>query len=215
MGAGEGAMGFRLARRFDYLGLEPDRGARSVAGERLARLGRGEVRSVTTAELVPKTPFDLICAFEVLEHLDDDVAELSRWRALLAPEGRVLVSVPAHRARFAAADRVVGHVRRYDREDLVRALRAGGFEPVWIEAWGAGLGHALEWARNRIARGAEARSAAAGTARSGRWLQPHGRLQGWMTALGAAPFRLLQHPLRGTGSGIGWVALARPARVDA
>jgi SAM-dependent methyltransferase len=213
VGAGEGALAWRLAERFEYVGLEPDSESFAVATRRLAVLGRGRVIQSTTAEFLAdaaRDPFDLVCAFEVLEHLTDTAGELARWRRLLREGGYALVSVPAHRRRFAAADRAVGHVRRYDRGDLEEMLVSAGFELLWIEAWGAGLGYALEWVRNRVARPARTTSAAAGTARSGRWLQPRAGL-GKLVALGAAPFRLLQHPFRNGNLGIGWVALARRA----
>lgn len=204
-------MAWRLASEFDYVGLEPDADSFAVAAQRLAALGRGRVLPLTTEAfmaLETPEPFDLVCAFEVLEHLVDPAAELARWHRLLRGGGHALVSVPAHRRRFAAADRAVGHQRRYDRADLEAALVSAGFAPLWIEAWGAGLGYALEWVRNRVARAATASSAADGTARSGRWMQPRGAL-GSIAALGAAPFRVLQHPFRSTQLGIGWVALAR------
>lgn len=209
VGVGEGAMACRLAARFDYKGLEPDPASFTAASKRLSRLGRGEILRATTAELPHADPYDLVCAFEVLEHLVDDRAELERWRDLLRPGGHVLVSVPAHRRHFGPADEAVGHQRRYDREDLHRILTAAALEPLWIEAWGLGLGHLLEWARDRIARRMAPDSAAEGTARSGRWLQPRAGVTGTLAALVAAPFRVLQHPMRRSSVGIGWVALAR------
>lgn len=211
IGAGEGAMGWRLARRYDYLGLEPDPAASATAAGRLASLGRGRVLTATTEQFLagPSAPFDLVCAFEVLEHLPDDASELSRWRQLLRPAGHILLSVPAHRRRFAAADRAVGHQRRYDRSDLLALLTGTGFQPLLVESWGAGLGHLLEFLRNRLASSPGTLSPAAATARSGRWHQPRGALAGWVLAAAAAPFRVFQHPLRRSGLGIGWVALAR------
>jgi SAM-dependent methyltransferase len=212
VGAGEGALAWRLARQFEYVGLEPDPASHAVAAERLARLGRGRVIAETTRDLLAAPNpdrYDLVCGFEVLEHVPDDVEELARWRSLLRLEGFVLLSVPAHQHRFGAADRAFGHMRRYSRADLEQALEEAGFAPVWIDAWGAGLGHLLEWVRNRLARTRATPSAAEGTAGSGRWLQPRGPVFGRLSALGAAPFRLVQHAVRRGNLGIGWVALAR------
>lgn len=215
VGAGEGAFACRLAARFDYEGIEPDPESFAVAARRLAALGRGRVRPITTAELVDDEPFDLVCAFEVLEHLRDPHAELRRWGRLLRPGGHALVSVPAHRDRFGPADHAVGHHRRFDRTDLQELFQETGFAVMWIEAWGAGLGHALETIRHRVAR-REARgrrpprtSACEATGRSGRWLQPRGRTVGTLAAIASAPFRVLQYPLRRSEMGIGWVALAQ------
>lgn len=212
VGAGEGAMAWRLARRFEYEGLEPDPASFSMAASRLAALGRGRVRRATTADLLAEERYDLVCSFEVLEHVPDDRGELVRWSRFLRPGGSLLVSVPAHRKRYGPADQVVGHQRRYDREDLRSALREGGFEIVWIESWGVGIGHLLEGIRHLMAKRLGREPEKRGTAGSGRWLQPHGFLAGVLTAAVAAPFRLAQYPLRGTSLGIGWVALAQRRR---
>jgi SAM-dependent methyltransferase len=211
VGAGEGALAWRLAQVSDYVGLEPDVESFNTTSRRLAALGRGRVHCATTRDLRSEHDclFDLICGFEILEHLEDDEDELLRWHSFLEPRGSILVSVPAHRGRFAAADRTVGHIRRYDRSDLEQLLIRTGYEIITLECWGAGLGHLLEGARNVLAKGTPPLRANAASARSGRWLQPKGRLVGLAASLVAAPFRVLQAPFRKSGFGIGWVALAR------
>lgn len=202
-------MAYRLAQHFEYAGLEPDRESGTIATRRLSALGRGRIIAKTTSEFGAPASYDLICAFEVLEHVPDHRDELVHWRRLLRPGGYVLLSVPAHRRRYGAADDAVGHVRRYDRTDLEKALTETGFSLVSIEVWGAGLGHILEWIRHRMARRLESLNTPDASARSGRWLQPRGPLMGLLAGIVAAPFRLLQYPLRRTSIGIGWVALAR------
>src|SRR5580700_5437077 len=51
VGCGQGAAGARLAQRFRYLGVEPDRESWEVARRRIAAVGRGEVRNVTVDAL--------------------------------------------------------------------------------------------------------------------------------------------------------------------
>jgi SAM-dependent methyltransferase len=194
VGAGEGALGARLARRYDYVGVEPDPRSRARARERVE----------TVLEALPDERFDLVCAFEVLEHVADDQAELRAWRDRLRPGGWLLLSVPAHEKRFGPADRRVGHFRRYEPGGLAEQLTEAGFEHPRLVTYGFPLGYALEAGRHVLARRGEAE----GTAGSGRWLQPSDRL-GWATRFGTAPFRLLQRPFAGTGLGTGIVALAR------
>lgn len=196
VGAGEGALGARLARRYDYVGVEPDPLSRARARERVG----------TVLEALPDESFDLVCAFEVLEHVADDGAELRLWRGQLRPGGWLLLSVPAHEKRFGPADRRVGHVRRYDPERLAALLTETGFENSRLVTYGFPLGYALEAGRHVLA----GRGEGEGTAGSGRWLQPSDRL-GWATRLGTAPFRLLQRPFARTRLGTGIVALARRA----
>ena len=70
--------------------------------------------------------FDLVCAFDIVEHVEDDrrvFAELSR----VARRGAsVVLSVPLHQARWSAFDALVGHVRRYEPDHLLALLGEHG-----------------------------------------------------------------------------------------
>ncbi len=72
--------------------------------------------------------FDLVCLFDVLEHLDDDCKALKEVSRVLTPGGRVLIHVPAHPILFAQNDRVAGHRRRYKRRSLRQAAERAGLE---------------------------------------------------------------------------------------
>jgi SAM-dependent methyltransferase len=72
--------------------------------------------------------FDAILYINVLEHVDDDRAELAHaWQAL-KPGGRLLVFVPALQWLYSDFDRQVGHLRRYRRGMLAQAAREAGFD---------------------------------------------------------------------------------------
>lgn len=73
-------------------------------------------------------PFDLVLAFEVLEHYLDDRQCLNHWRDLLSPNGILLFSVPAHRRRWTSNDDRAGHARRYEKAELIRKLGQSGLE---------------------------------------------------------------------------------------
>ena len=99
IGCGQGAVGARLAQRYRYLGVEPDQASWAVASQRISAAGRGEVRNIAVEDL-GDDQFDLICAFEVLEHIEDDAAALKEWTGRLRPHGWLLLSVPAHQHRY-------------------------------------------------------------------------------------------------------------------
>ena len=206
IGAGLGSAGALLAQRYAYVGLEPDAGSFAVAA---ARIGPGQVVCSDDGSYTPDEPFDLVCAFEVLEHLEDDRGALERWQRFLRPGGWVLVSVPAGRDRVGAADRRAGHLRRYDRGDLEAVLGAAGLVEIEVVAYGFPLGYALEAGRNVLAsRDKRVATDSERTSASGRWLQPpDGAAR--LTQAAAAPFRLLQRPFSGTSLGTGLVARAR------
>lgn len=70
---------------------------------------------------------DLVCALDVLEHLDEDTAALAAWRELLRDDGRLLLTVPALPLLWGRQDVLAGHRRRYRKRDLQDRLRAAGF----------------------------------------------------------------------------------------
>jgi SAM-dependent methyltransferase len=74
--------------------------------------------------------FDLVVAFEVLEHYREDNACLSKWFELLNPGGTLLISVPAHMRHWTSNDARAGHARRYEKADLSRKLLGQGFQII-------------------------------------------------------------------------------------
>jgi len=72
--------------------------------------------------------FDAIGAFDVLEHIEDDVAVIDEVGRALRPGGRFVISVPQHPALWSPQDDLAYHVRRYTAAGLRRKLEAAGFE---------------------------------------------------------------------------------------
>ena len=91
-------------------------------------LGPGGVCASATALPFADATFDVVTAFDVIEHVEPErliVDELSR---VLRPGGRLLVSVPAYNWAWSDHDTVNGHHRRYTRPRLVAALERSGLE---------------------------------------------------------------------------------------
>ena len=68
--------------------------------------------------------FDLICLFDVLEHIENDVDSLARLPALLKPGGRLMLTVPAYQWMWGPHDEYFHHKRRYDCRLLADRCRA-------------------------------------------------------------------------------------------
>lgn len=72
--------------------------------------------------------FDMIAAFDVLEHIGSDVAAISNINSMLNAGGFFIASVPQYMFLWSRLDEIVRHKRRYSRRELVAKLRAHGFE---------------------------------------------------------------------------------------
>ena len=222
LGCGGGAFGYRLAVNHDYLGVEPDGTSYATARLRLVGASRAEVRHGMSQDVLePGRRFDVVCAFEVLEHLADERAAVREWSQSLNPGGHLILSVPAFQERFGKADVYAGHFRRYSPQQMTDLLTGCGLTDVQTVVYGVPLGYLLEHGRNyllgrRLQPGAVAPGGVSDhyspdvtaapevmqerTAGSGRVLQPK-EWMGGLTRYGTAPFRVLQRrfPTRGTG----------------
>ena len=76
--------------------------------------------------------FDVICALDVLEHVQGDEVALAEMFKAVRPGGGVIVSGPQHPRLWSAGDDFAHHKRRYTRRDLVSKLRAAGFEVLRV-----------------------------------------------------------------------------------
>jgi SAM-dependent methyltransferase len=111
--------------------LELDDEARAFAEQRLGR----SVMSAPLPELagVADRHYDLIGAFDVIEHIDDDGAAVASIAAKLKPGGKFVMTVPAHRWMWSAHDVVNHHKRRYSKRRLRQLIESS---PLRLDAIG-------------------------------------------------------------------------------
>ena len=111
--------------------LEVDAGARAIAEQRLGR----PVLSAPLPDLsgVKERHYDLIGAFDVIEHIADDAAAVASIARRLKPGGKLIVAVPAHQWMWSAHDTVNHHHRRYSKRGLERLIAAS---PLKLQAIG-------------------------------------------------------------------------------
>jgi SAM-dependent methyltransferase len=111
--------------------LELDEEARRLAEHRLGR----SVMCAPLPELaeVRDGHYDLIGAFDVIEHIDDDRAAIMSIATKLKPSGKFVMTVPAHPWMWSAHDVVNHHMRRYSRRALTQLIEES---PLRLERLG-------------------------------------------------------------------------------
>ena len=130
--------------------LEHDAPAAEVARHRRQTVARADAVHLPVAS----GTVDLVVAMDVLEHLDDDRAAMVEWVRVLAPGGRLLVTVPADPSLWSAHDVAVGHRRRYVAVELRALAVAAGAAVLDIRSWNVALRPAIAW-RRRASTGSD------------------------------------------------------------
>jgi SAM-dependent methyltransferase len=77
-----------------------------------------------------ESEFDVIGAFDVLEHIKEDEQVLQQIYAALKPEGLILLTVPQHAWLWSPVDEYALHERRYSAADLHRKIEGSGFRLI-------------------------------------------------------------------------------------
>ncbi len=129
-GCGTGGNLAMLSRFGEVAAFEPDAEARRMAREKSGF----EVRDGHLPGEIPfeSGRFDLVAAFDVLEHVDDDLSSLRAMCAQLRPGGSALITVPAFDFLWSRHDERHHHRRRYAKGTLSRRAAAAGFTPVLV-----------------------------------------------------------------------------------
>ena len=100
------------------------------------RLGScAEFLQMDARKIPARAAFDLIGAFDVLEHIAEDEAVMREIHAALVPGGGFIAAVPQHPALWSRADDISHHVRRYCRRELEGKLREAGFEILFSTSY--------------------------------------------------------------------------------
>ena len=83
----------------------------------------GQVTMAQVASLpFADSSFDLVCAFDIIEHVDDEDAALSELARVARSGAALLISTPLHPHLWNAFDDFVGHKRRYEPPRLIAKL---------------------------------------------------------------------------------------------
>lgn len=126
LGAGIGANAKALKHRSyaRWLCVEPDAAMVRMVKQAISAghlPASHEVRCGTSLDVSEDERFDTILYIDVLEHIEDDRAELQRVAKLVQPGGHIVIVAPAHNGLYTPFDKKIGHFRRYDKA-LLRAI---------------------------------------------------------------------------------------------
>ena len=107
---------------------------------------------LTCGESFPKNrEFDTVICLNVLEHVEDDLTALRNIWDALEFGGRAIVLVPQGQRLYGSLDRVLGHFRRYNREQLVALGESAGFRVEEILSFNR-MGAAAWWLNGKVLR---------------------------------------------------------------
>lgn len=75
--------------------------------------------------------FDIVCAFDVIEHVENDKKSVFEMIRVCKPGGKIIITVPALMCLWSHHDEVNQHVRRYKMKEIIRLFKINdkkGFE---------------------------------------------------------------------------------------
>jgi SAM-dependent methyltransferase len=112
-----------------------------------ARVANAELYQMDARRISFEREFDVVGAFDVLEHLVEDESGLTQTFNATRPGGGLLVTVPQHPFLWSASDEYAMHQRRYSRAELRRKVESAGFRIERITSFNSLLLPLMIWSR--------------------------------------------------------------------
>lgn len=135
IGCGTGFLLEEIGRHFPRVrlhGVEPSRAGFDFA---CCRLPHADIHRSNIETYKAHGKFDVVCAFDVLEHVEDDVNMLKKLSAMCRPGGGLMLTVPQHPFLWSKPDEYAGHWRRYRRSELAHKCADAGFKAVFCTSF--------------------------------------------------------------------------------
>lgn len=109
----------------------------SIAGLQYAKAKMPDVDFIQldATDIPFRNAFDAVGAFDVLEHIPDDLLVMQQVRDSLRPGGLFVVTVPQYQWMWSRLDEIVHHKRRYGRRQLVERLEQSGFDVLYATSF--------------------------------------------------------------------------------
>ncbi len=130
IGCGTGYVLSGVSKRFPQSTLFGSEIFIAGLGFAASRLPSAKFMQMDARNIPFENEFDVIGAFDVLEHIESDEKVLSQMCAALKPEGLMLLTVPQHAWLWSPVDEYACHERRYSASDLHQKIEAAGFRVI-------------------------------------------------------------------------------------
>ncbi|MBY0529283.1 MAG: class I SAM-dependent methyltransferase [Rhabdochlamydiaceae bacterium] len=122
-----------IASQLSALGFHVELSDMHANGLRYAqKRGIAKVYQLDLFDSPFEADFDVICLFDVLEHLHDPTRALQCIKKMLKPRGLIILTVPTHGWLWSRDDRIAGHQKRYTKEILRQEFNSAGVNPLYM-----------------------------------------------------------------------------------
>ncbi len=127
VGCGTG-INFKILSKFGSVtGVDESSLAISFCQKRgIKRVIKGQAEKIPQAD----SSYDLVCAFDLIEHVEDDLVALKEFYRVCRPGGYVFILAPAYQFLWSEHDEALHHKRRYSLSDLHRKMSLAGFSLI-------------------------------------------------------------------------------------
>ncbi len=130
IGCGTGFVLSAVARQYPSVQLNGSEIFVSGLGFAAERLPGVKLMQMDARHIPFENEFDVIAAFDVIEHIAEDEAVLAQMFSALKPGGYLLLTVPQHAWLWSPADDYACHQRRYSAGELLRKVEDAGFRSL-------------------------------------------------------------------------------------
>lgn len=94
------------------------------------RVSRANLFQADARKIPFQSEFDVIGAFDVMEHIREDSIVIHQMYQALKPGGGIIITVPQHKFLWSKIDEEGCHIRRYNKLDLKRIVEGAGFKVI-------------------------------------------------------------------------------------
>ncbi len=128
IGIATGATSIMLAKYGEVTSLEYDEDCCEFVRE---KCGIDVIHGSMTELPFDSNHYDLVCAFDVVEHIEDDDKAISELKRVMNQDGNYFLTVPAFMFLWSEHDEINHHYRRYTRSSFVKLLKGQGLTPQY------------------------------------------------------------------------------------